>query len=229
MSMNECLPIEDLMEDYSKFSPTNKDKKTSDYTALKIEEDLIEKKTNIIDIGEKSKEEESIENATETEQQLLIDKNNNTNKAKKYSPFVSKIRYFLIFLSILAIVATVVCVLRIISKSLGPCRYHEMLSLKHNIVPYIYAPEDLNQTMNEYYIFNGNDDEYYTHTQNSFEVLLFGDSLISRPAANFDLTGKINSYIPQFAVNITTAAGSGVKISDMRRNIDDIIGIIYFI
>lgn len=56
-----------------------------------------------------------------------------------------------------------------------------------------------------------------------FQVTLFGDSLIDRPFLNLDLDGKIKSYLPQFTLEISNVASSGVKISDMRNRLDEVL------
>ena len=117
-------------------------------------------------------------------------------------PFVVAAIFFTSLIALLAI------------KSFGPCSYNTVLSFNRNeVIPYISTR---NLT-----IFQPSDDQNGTR----FRVALFGDSLISRPALNLDLNGKIKSFLPQFEVEMTNVASSGSKIFDMRSRLGEIIDV----
>lgn len=129
----------------------------------------------------------------------------------EYGSFRDHSRSILIPIVVAAIFfASLIALLAI--KSFGPCSYNTVLSFnKKEIIPYISTR---NLT-----IFQPFDDQNGTR----FRVSLFGDSLISRPALNLDLNGKIKSFLPQFELEITNVASSGSKIFDMRSKLGDIL------
>ena len=120
------------------------------------------------------------------------------------------IRKFLAYFMVVALILLPVAMLGM--KSLGPCSYNTILSFnKNEIVPYLTT---------------GNATQYHItpdDNSTSFQIFLFGDSLINKPYMNLDLEGKIRSYLPQFDLEITNIASNGCKISDMRSKLVEVL------
>ena len=124
--------------------------------------------------------------------------------------WVRCVRNALAYFTVLAVIAVPVALLAM--KSLGPCRYNTILSFNRNeVVPFLTTKNSTQYQLRE--------DENVT----SFQVFLFGDSLINKPFMNLDLDGKIKSYLPQFSLDITNVASNGCKISNMRDKVVELI------
>lgn len=124
--------------------------------------------------------------------------------------WVRCLRNILAYFTVLAVIAVPVALLAM--KSLGPCRYNTILSFNRNeVVPFLTTKNSTQYQLRE--------DENVT----SFQVFLFGDSLINKPFMNLDLDGKIKSYLPQFSLDITNVASNGCKISNMRDRVVELI------
>jgi hypothetical protein len=66
-----------------------------------------------------------------------------------------------------------------------------------------------------YFIAEGSDQILSDET---FHVVLFGDSLMHRPFLEFDLSGKIQALLPQFHLRIKDCGFDAATINDLRMN-----------
>ena len=146
-------------------------------------------------------------NADDTETQFVTRSVYRRRRKRLWGRFTRK---FLAYFFVLALIAVPVALLAI--KSLGPCSYNTILSFNRNdIVPFLTTGNSTQYQLR--------DDQNVT----SFQVFLFGDSLINKPFMNLDLEGKMKTYLPQFSLDITNVASNGCKISNMRDRLEHII------